>query len=48
MKLAERFHCLPQDIRNMPEADYRGCLLFMGVEAEADRLKSQQAAHYRK
>lgn len=46
MKLCERFHCLPHQIREMPEEDYQLLVMLLSAEAEAGRLKGEQSRHY--
>lgn len=48
LKLAEKFHRLPHEIREMPEADYRLMLHLYRAEAEANDLKGEQRKHHGK
>jgi hypothetical protein len=48
MKLCEKFHCLPDQIRAMSEADFQMLVMLMSAEAEAGRLKAHQTAFYGK
>jgi hypothetical protein len=46
MKMCERFHCLPHQLREMPEEDFRILSMLMTAEGEAWRLRDKQKAHY--
>jgi hypothetical protein len=46
MKLCERFHCLPDQLRQMPEADFQLLIMLMSAEADAATLRRNQDSFY--